>query len=53
VYPLPSSIKEGILCFVVGHVLRERKMHKFNDKENYKCLRERLNNKKNNTNIDF
>jgi hypothetical protein len=34
VYPLPSSIKKGILCFVVGHVLKEREMHKLNYGEN-------------------
>jgi hypothetical protein len=28
VYPFPSFVKEGILCFVVGHVLRERKRWK-------------------------
>ncbi len=24
VYPFPSFVKEGILCSVVGHVLKER-----------------------------
>jgi hypothetical protein len=27
-YPFPSFLKEGILCFVVGHVLKEREMER-------------------------
>jgi hypothetical protein len=28
VYPFPSFVKEGILCSIVGHALRERERGK-------------------------
>jgi hypothetical protein len=30
VYPFPSFVKKGILCYVVGHVLREKERQKGN-----------------------